>query len=453
MIFQTLFSVDLGSIVELFGRAGGGGSSSSGGGGGGDGIIIFLGYLPMHFIGSILRKKTSIVVANMLGWIIALIYAAFWVLIWNFIGWLIAIAALVGMAAGLYNWFHAFAKLAGKAKEKHELAVQKDSAWDIEKLKSQVTSTFMQFQTDWSNSNSTAMQPYLTPEYLYHNQLMVLALKQLGRQNLVKNPIIHDMQLVDVIDNDDNSHDRFVMYIEASADDELVNVSDGEILFTDNNNFQEYWRFVRNGESNWLLDGIGQATESPYMTDNEMFKFAELHKYRYSPDWGWLLLPSRGQLFGSGKFGVSDINNHIIGAYNNTLIQLYNYIPITNSNNSKMKNYIIAQVVLPKTYGNIVVRKKKTFSLFGIKGLTKVSMEWGDFNKRYEVWASDMERVTSFELLNPSFMVKLQELPFEVNIEVVDNVVYLYCFKTKVEPQSYETMLTILYQAFKEMRM
>lgn len=80
-------------------------------------------------------------------------------------------------------------------------------------------------------------------------------------------------------------------------------------------------------------------------------------------------------------------------------------------------------------------------------------MEWGDFNKRYEVWASDMERVTSFELLNPSFMVKLQELPFEVNIEVVDNVVYLYSLKAKVNPQVYETMLTILYQAFKEMRL
>lgn len=34
MIFQTLFSIGMGSIVDLFGRAGGDGSSSGGSGGG-----------------------------------------------------------------------------------------------------------------------------------------------------------------------------------------------------------------------------------------------------------------------------------------------------------------------------------------------------------------------------------------------------------------------------------
>ena len=80
-------------------------------------------------------------------------------------------------------------------------------------------------------------------------------------------------------------------------------------------------------------------------------------------------------------------------------------------------------------------------------------MEWGDFNKNYEVWASDVERVTSFELLNPSFMVKLQEMSFEINIEVVDNIVYLYSKKTVPSSENYEKMLSILQQAFKEMRM
>ena len=70
------------------------------------------------------------------------------------------------------------------------MAVQKDSAWDIEKLKTQVTNTFMQYQTDWNNNSGTAMQSYLTSDYLYHNQLMVLALKQLGRQNIVKTPLL-----------------------------------------------------------------------------------------------------------------------------------------------------------------------------------------------------------------------------------------------------------------------
>jgi hypothetical protein len=452
MIYQTL-SMIINPAIDLFSRAGGGGSSSGGSGDGG-GALFIIGYAPMHFFGSLLRKKTPLLVANILGWIIAIIYALFWVFIFeDFIGWIIAILALVGMAAGLYNWFHAFSKLAVKAKKKQELAFKKDSAWDIEALKTQATRTFMQYQADWSNNNIAAMQSYLSPEYYHHNQLMVLALKQLERQNIVKNPVINDIQLVDIIDHDDNSKDRFVMYIEASSDDELYDTKENKLIFSDSRKFQEYWRFVRTGNASWVLEGIGQVTEDPYMTNNDMAKFAVSNKYFYSPDWGWLLLPSRGQVFSKGEFGVSDINNHIIGVYNNILIQLYNYVSTPGSDASGSKNYIIAQAALPKTYGNIVVRKKKWFQLFKIKGLTKVSMEWGDFNKRYEVWASDMERVTSFELLNPSFMVQLEALPFEVNIEVVDNIVYLYSGDTAVTPQAYETMLAILHQAFKEMRM
>ena len=82
------------------------------------------------------------------------------------------------------------------------------------------------------------------------------------------------MKLIDITDSDDNSQDGFVMYIEASANDELVDTKEGKLIFTDNNNFREYWRFVRSGESNWLLDGIGQATENPNMNDIEMLKFA-----------------------------------------------------------------------------------------------------------------------------------------------------------------------------------
>lgn len=438
-------------FIEFIGRAGGGGSGSGGGSDSG-GFEIALGYLPMHFIGSIFRKKIpSISIASVLGWILAIIYAIFW---FNFgiIGFIVAMAALVGMGAGLYNWFDKVSKMAGAAKKKQALALQKDGAWDETKLKEQVTATFNRYQSDWSNNDSASMQQYLTPGYLYHNQLMILALRQLGRKNTVNQPKIDQLNLIDINDSDDNTQDRFVMAVNATCVDDLYDKTNNKLILRGNKPFEEYWCFARTADNRWLLDSITQSTEDPLMKNDVLAGFARSHNYCYSPDWGWLLLPTRGQLFNSGKFGTSDINNHVIGVYNNTLIQLYNYIPNPNGSD-KSNNYIIAQVTLPKTYGNIIVRKKRVMSFIGTKGLTRMKMEWGEFNDRYEVWASDMERATSFELLNPSFMVKLQELPFEVNIEVVDNIVYLYGAKTKATPETYETMLSILYQAFKEMRM
>jgi hypothetical protein len=439
-------------ILDLFGRAGGGGSSSGGSGGGG-GWFVLIGYLPMHFIGSLLRKKLPIKFASIIGWTIAPIYSGILFAVFG-AGWGIILLGCViaGTGAGLYKWFDKVAKLTNIAKKKQVTAAQKDSVWEVSSLNNQVSETFNRYQNDWSNNNIEAMKSYLSPRYYYHNQLMILALKQLGRRNDIKQPTIAELNLLDIQDEEDNLKDSFTMNVVAKSVDDLYDEPTNTLLFEDKSSFSEFWRFIRTPDG-WLLDKISQATENKDYFNRTLQAFAESHNYCFSADWGWLLLPCRGQLFKGGKFGKSDINNHVIGIYNNILIQLYNYVPNPNNSDSINPNsYIIAQVALPKTYGNIVVRKKHPLSL-GINGLTKITMEWGDFNKNYEVWASDMERVTSFELLNPSFMVKLQEMSFEINIEVVDNIVYLYSKKTVPSSENYEKMLSILQQAFKEMRM
>ncbi|MGH7241787.1 MAG: DUF3137 domain-containing protein, partial [Candidatus Saccharimonadales bacterium] len=84
----------------------------------------------------------------------------------------------------------------------------------------------------------------------------------------------------------------------------------------------------------------------------------------------------------------------------------------------------------------------------------EVSTEWPDFNKKYQVYATSPEQATSLELLNPKYMEQLEAVPFEVNIEVVDNVVYLYAAEgSVVQPEHYQTMLDLLQLAFKEMRL
>ena len=141
--------------------------------------------------------------------------------------------------------------------------------------------------------------------------------------------------------------------------------------------------------------------------------------------------------------------------YKNIVVQLYTYTENPSTQYADDK-FLIVQTSLPKSYGNIVVRQNKMMQL-GIRGLEKVSMEWGQFNSRYEVYATSPEQATSFELLNPLYMQKLQALNFEVNMEVVDNILYLYS-KIKYDATTsnltqYQTMLDLLKDAFEQMKM
>lgn len=432
--------------LSLFARGGGGGSG--GGGGGGGGGLIAVGYLPMHFIGAWLRKHLDAMLANLIAWPICLVFSVFLVAVFRGFGVVMAGGAIAGTGAGLYGWFNKLAKLRKKAKIDMQAAALGDSSWNEADLTENARKTFMQYQYDWS-MNDVSKVTYMTPWYQFHAKLMITALQQIGRQDYVYNPAISDITITKIDDTTGKDGDAYEVAITAKADDQLYDMTQNKLLFRDTSEFIEFWRFERSNNQ-WLLAQIRQATENPLAYNQPLADFARERQYCYSPDWGWLLLPQRGQLFGKANFGNSDINNHVIGVYHNTLIQLYNYIPYKAKEN--YANYLIAQVTVPKTYGNIVVRHKK-WGRFGISGLTKVKMEWGDFNKEFEVFASDLERVTSFELLHPAYMEKLHDLPFEVNIEVVDNVVYLYTAKMKASSENYEVLLSILYEAFKQMRM
>ena len=141
--------------------------------------------------------------------------------------------------------------------------------------------------------------------------------------------------------------------------------------------------------------------------------------------------------------------------YNNQLlVQLYSFIEKYDPSGNSSKPMVIAQVSVPKNYGQIVVRRKKNFGIFSKpRGLEEVKTEWIEFNGKYEVFAAAPEQVTSFELLNPTYMEKLAALPFDVNIEVVDNVIYLYSPEAKTDVDTYETMLGLVNDAFRELRL
>lgn len=442
-------------LLDIVARGGGGGSSSGSGGGG---ILVVIGYLPAYYgCRTIKRHLKGILVEILCGLWVLLLSAGFLIFLLPVSPFLAFVLAALAVAGGFGGYYDLHKRLAGrikKSKEDVQKAATSDRAWNYDQLISRVQTVFMAYQTDWSNFNLAGIQKYTTKHYYYHNQLMLAALHLRGRQNLVKEPKVLQVDIIEVNDDLNNAHDYFIAYVSGQADDQLVDTATNEILFEDNNPFEEYWRFERIDQV-WMLAKIYQATANEIKQVTALETFANQQGFCYSADWGWLLLPKRGQLFSRADFGTSDINNHVIGVYHDVLIEMYTYVQAKKDNNIA-DNYLIAQTSVPKSYGNIVVRHKKKFSLLSfdllgskINGLTKLSTEWGDFNKKYDVFASDTEKATSFELLNPKFMEQLEALIQDVNIEVVDNVVYIY----SKELGHYESMLEVLKAAFKEMKM
>lgn len=450
--------------LELFARSGGGGSGGSGDGGAG---IVLIGYIPMHFIGAVLRraqKKSPIlwIIANITGWVIACIYGALLIFFLEFWGWITAIAAFVGMAVGLYN-------LVGKirqskvAKQRLATAAAQDSAWSEQRLVEHATAIFLRYQQDWSRLDANAVMSYATTGYAQHATLLMRILAQMGRRNLMDDVTIQQAVIVGVYDVTDDTQDAFMIGFTATAHDRLIEAADNAIIFETHEPFTEYWTFQRNG-STWLLSSIQQATIDPNSLNGQLETFAKSHGYFYSADMGVLFIPKRGYLFSGTKFTRrtserADINNHIVGLYESTLLmQLYTYKKDYTDNG---RSIVVAQATVPKSYGQIIVRRKNILgnlsgSLlhpFGVPGLKKVETEWTRFNDKYEVLATSAEQATSFELLNPTYMEQLEALGFDVTIEVVDNNVYLYTDERQTSVETYATMLDLLHKAFKEMRL
>ncbi len=447
--------ISLISHIDFVARAGGGGS---GGGSDGGGIIILLGYLPTHFIGAVMRRKLN----NKLGLAITIILTIVYGMLWWFlgsVGAIISIAAFVGGPSGFYGWFGKVSmRLKQKAASDLKAAAATDPAWDINALNLRVQSIFMTFQRDWSVFDLNTMSTYITPRYFEHLKLMMVAIKLRKRRNAVEDPKLIEFFPLEVDDLAGNNQDKVTFLIHAKANDKLLDETTGveQLLYEDKSEFYEYWHFTFVNNV-WILDGISQMTQRSNILQKPMMDFALSNNMYFSPDWGCLLLPKRGVLFSEGKFGRADINNHVIGLYHGLLVELYNYTNTKNINDASVnyKNYVVAQTALPKSYESIIVEAKlpffqRSFLKKAPRGYNRISLEWPDFNKRYNVYATNVEQVTAFELLNPVFMEKLFALPFKLSIEVVDNVVYLYTRDSKAD---YATMYNVLKDAFQEMKL
>ena len=437
-------------IMPLLARAGGGGSSSGGGSGGGG--IFALPAVVAAGVAGFVRSKTGSKAAGVAvgmagGTAVSLLY------LWG--GTFAFIVAMISTVIGAFGGAWAdklgrFRKGSAAAQRSVQQAAASDAVWSPERLTEYAASIFGKFQHDWQQMNVASIRTYTTQRYANHISLMLYALQQMGRTNQMSNIRIKEIIITSAHDDANDQQDRVSFGILAQANDQLIDTTSGDVLTATTEEFGEQWNFMRH-ENTWLLDSIDQATEEESMLVRSLRQFAADNRMYFSPDWGNLLLPTRGQLFKVG-FKNADINNHIIGFWTgDLLVQLYTY---RTKEDESGDQYVVGQINLPKSYGGILVeRRGKLLSrLKAPRGYNKVSLEWGDFNKRYQVYATDENQVTSFELLNPSFMAWLYDQDIKVNIEVVDNVVYLYA-KLSANEQRYEAMLEILKRSHKELKM
>lgn len=447
-------------MVEVFARAGGGGSGSDGSAEG-MGIGAAIGYFPAHFIANHVRRafkdSDAWFAAQTVCWVGGAV-AALAILVTGmslgsimmdiYFVWPAAGGVVTGIGSGLYGWWGKL-RQSRAVKDALEAAAENDSTWDEDVIEEKASQIFMRYQQDWSRGDMSAIATYATPYYAAHAGLMIRAMAELKRRNDVQNPMISEAQIIDMVDADDDTKDTVTIGFTAHANDLLIDARSDTTLYIDKNEFTEYWTLRRDG-NDWRIAGIAQATENPLAKSGEIESFGRANSMYYSPDWGCLLLPTDGELFRKGAFGKSDINNHLIGTLNDTVVQLYTYNP--NLTDTSVDPYIVAQISVPRTYGRIVVRRRGMINT-GIRGLQKIQMEWQQFNRTYDVFASNGEGATSFELLNPTFMEYLESLPMKLSIEVVDNTVYIYAKNKKISLDSYTIMLEVLRRAHKEMRM
>ena len=442
--------------LEVFARAGGGGSSGgSGGGGGGGDLIALVGYVPAHYTSSWFTKHVSITAGYISGIIVGIAATVGTSFLSAFMASLIAVAAGIGVYSGTHNWLTRLGDKVKSSKKALEFSASVDPAWQEERLRERIREVFDRYQDDWTRFDLESIKTYTTARYFGHIRLMLAAMQQMGRQNIVDSPLLKSADIIDPVDVRDNEKDRFTVYAQARANDMLIERTDHgeEQLYYDGSSFEEFWRFDREGDQ-WMLDGIDQATADGYSGNPSLRSFALANGMYYSLDWGWLLLPQRGQLFSRASFKGSDINNHVIGQWQDLIVQLYTYNPDKNTRQADV--YLIGQITLPKTYGGILIRRRDSENFGGWltmapKGYMKIETEWPDFNQRYHLYATDMDKVTTFELLNPAVMAWLYDQDIKVNIEVVDNVVYLYSKLIGAETR-YASMLSILQRSFEELK-
>ncbi len=332
-----------------------------------------------------------------------------------------------------------------RLQKQQQAAIMEREHLDWQGFQKEVSELFRKFEQAWTEFDLRAMKDLLSENYYKRIVLQLAVLQAEKRINVMDAVFLEEAKIIGDDNPNDNIHSLTVA-LTAIAQDKLVEAESNKALFIDTSRFTEYWHLIKQNNK-WKLDLITQSTEDPSLIETEISAFAKTNGFYFDPDFGWLMLSNKGVLFSKSNFGKSDINNHVIGYYRDKVVEFYTYLP---NSQQATKSYVVAQAILPISYHNILIKKKKLLN-FPKPGLRRISLESPDFNKNFCLWAHPLDQVNSLELLTPNFMERIHNLPFELNIEIVGN--FLYFYTTDRSEAHYQQMLEIISWAFDEMKM
>lgn len=414
-------------ILSLFGFAGGGGSDSGGGGGGSD------------FGGSSSYSSSNgSGTKNTLEGVIATFITVIVVVVWL-------------LLEEKYRKHHKHKEF---LREQQKLNALDHNKTEQEKwAHEEAERIFVNYQQDWSDYNLGNIKGYTTDKYFEHASLMLEAIDRMNRRNVVSNLKISRTIICTQINGETKLPARVTVIFKFSGTDGLVDTKTNKSIHSDHaRGLLEYWKFIYDGKS-LKLDGIVQSTEStPHLVES-IAEFAKDNNLFYSPDWGRLALPTKGLLFDNTHriLDTADVNNHVVGKWNDCLVQIYTFSALPSEPNSY---YIVGQINVPKKYEGVIIESKKAkLKIKKPTSYNKYDLEWEDFNRRYNVFAAEKDALPAFELLNPSFMERLYARNLPYNLEVKDNTIYIFARIKEAEKEQYAELLNVISEAFNELKM
>lgn len=355
---------------------------------------------------------------------------------------------------------------------KKDIALAKDSDDPNRKFEEM----FWRYKQDWNSQDLDSIASYATEDFCRQTAYLRLALQSNKRSFTVDDIKLLHFDPYDVRDRVGVQDDEvlfqvsygatFTLSEEGRADDKIHHL------------FYEFWYFTRSGTKWQLAEVAGNEAGLAKYNKSLITFFSRQGLVRTLPPLG-ALLPRSGALFNSRPSVVGaalrkwlDLNyevqkgsesnttgvlDHYVGQWGDTVVQLYFYIAKTNP---KLASGVapVAQISLPKEYGHIVICPKGQSRKLKIgSSYQRLTLEWPQFNERYEVYAANADVLASLELVNPDFMAYLYDnLPL-ATLEVQGNSLYVYTLfdeDTSIQEgrQASEALVGVARRAFKELK-
>ena len=327
---------------------------------------------------------------------------------------------------------------------------KKHPFWDEAGLVAQTQDLFTRFQNDWSKGDGASMKSYVTEPYLTHLTLLMKAERQLRRRN----KIIITKPLPAVVWKMAPSFKtpKVLMQVNAVAESSIESDS-GDVLFSQKVTVCQYWTLVY-VDRLWQLEHIDSYDNitpltPPSESDPERYQVNGMFRSWFFSN---ILLPEKGYIFPEEVFEESIVTNHSIGEFNDVLIQMYDYEPGSLNDTGKLR-FLVTQTVLPKKYGHIMLLPRTPMSaVLALPSLEEFTSESIDFGDKYDIYARADEARVVFELFNPSFISNILDAPFKCGLEVIDNHLYIFVLEQKGPFASRKRLLSLIQQAWKELR-